>query len=176
MTQADEERAAMDRCYEVDIEDRVEIGTHDERTVQGEVTSMLWRGGIGFRQPDAPEVKWPWTSVHSSTGELQMGAIEMWEQRRRVGARKAGESEEAQPVDVPAKSNETDASSREGRASARNIHVPGGAEDKEGCAPEAQQDVAGPQEGTKRSTRTQLSDTEVEGDGARLYVRMYICT
>ena len=32
MTMADKERTAMDRCYEVDIGDRVEIDTHDEGT------------------------------------------------------------------------------------------------------------------------------------------------
>ena len=32
---ADKERAAMVRCYEVYIGDRVEIDTHDEGTVQG---------------------------------------------------------------------------------------------------------------------------------------------
>ena len=46
MTMADKERAAMDRCYEVGIGDRVEIDTHDEGTVQGEVRNMLWRGDI----------------------------------------------------------------------------------------------------------------------------------
>ena len=35
LTKADKERAAMDRRYEVDIGDRVEIDTHDEGTVQG---------------------------------------------------------------------------------------------------------------------------------------------
>ena len=58
MTRADKERAAIDRCYEVDIGDRVEIDTHDEGIVQGEVMNMLWRGDMGFRQPDAIEVKW----------------------------------------------------------------------------------------------------------------------
>ena len=65
MTKADKERAAMDKCYEVDIWDRVGIDTHDEETVQGEVTNMLWRGEMGFRQPDALEVQWS-----SSTGKL----------------------------------------------------------------------------------------------------------
>ena len=50
MSKADKERAAMDRCYEVDIGDRVEIATHDEGTVQGVVTNMLWKGEMGFRQ------------------------------------------------------------------------------------------------------------------------------
>ena len=62
------ERAAMDRCYEVDIGSRMEIDTHGEGTVQGEVTNMLWRGDIGYRQPDALEVK-----STSGTGELKMG-------------------------------------------------------------------------------------------------------
>ena len=81
MTMAAKERAAMDRCYEVDIGDRVEIDTHDEGTVQGEVMSMLWRGDnvIGFRQPGAIEVKW-----NGDTGALRMGEIEMWEQWRKV--------------------------------------------------------------------------------------------
>ena len=75
MTKADKERAAMDRCYEVDIGDRVEIATrHDEGTVQGEVTNMLWREVVGYTQPDALEIQWT-----SSTGEPQMGEIEMWE-------------------------------------------------------------------------------------------------
>ena len=72
MTQADKDRQAMDRCYEVDIGDRVEIDTHDAGTVKGEVTNMLWRGELGFRQPDALEVRWT-----GSGGELQMGEIEM---------------------------------------------------------------------------------------------------
>ena len=70
MMKTDQERAAMDRCYEVDIRDRVEVDTHDEGTVQGEVTNMLWRGGMGFRQPDALEVRWS-----SSTEEMQMGGL-----------------------------------------------------------------------------------------------------
>ena len=37
MSKADKERAAMDMCYEVDIDDRVEIDTHDEGTVRGEI-------------------------------------------------------------------------------------------------------------------------------------------
>ena len=58
-TKADKERAAMDRCYEVDIGDRVDIDTHDEGTVQGEVTHMLiMEGGGGVRQPGALEVRW----------------------------------------------------------------------------------------------------------------------
>ena len=40
-TQADKERAAMDRYYEADIGDRVETDTHDEGTVRGEVMNML---------------------------------------------------------------------------------------------------------------------------------------
>ena len=67
MTRADQERAAVGRCYEVDIGDRVEIDTHDEGTVQGEVTNMLWRGELGFRQPDALEVQWK-----GSRGELHI--------------------------------------------------------------------------------------------------------
>ena len=70
---ADKERAAIGRCYEVDIYVRVEIDTHGEGAVQGEVTSMLWRGDIGFRQLDAIEVKW-----NGDTGVLQTGEIEMW--------------------------------------------------------------------------------------------------
>ena len=56
----------MDRCYEVDIGDRVEIDTHGEGTVQGEVTSMLWRGELGFRQPDAIEVQWKGSNVKTT--------------------------------------------------------------------------------------------------------------
>ena len=87
MTRADKERAAMDRCCEVDIGDRVEIDTHDEGTVQGGVTNMLWRGDLGFRQPYAIEVQ-----CKCSKGELQMGEIEMWEQWRKVGEWQEGES------------------------------------------------------------------------------------
>ena len=53
LTMADKKRAAMDRCYEMDIGDRVEIDTHNEGTVQGEVANMLWRCALGYRQPDA---------------------------------------------------------------------------------------------------------------------------
>ena len=79
-TRADKEssREAMDRYYEVDIGDRAEIDTHDEGTVQGEVTSMLWREEVGFRQP---ALRWT-----NSTGEQQMGKIEMWEPWRIGGS------------------------------------------------------------------------------------------
>ena len=111
MTKADKEREALDRCYEVDIGDRVEIDTHDEGTVQGEVTNMLWRGELGFRQPHALEVRWT-----GSGGELQMGEIEMWEQWRKVGEGQEGEGREVQHADVSAMANETDAAIRGGSA------------------------------------------------------------
>ena len=110
-SKADKEREAMGRCYEVDIGDRVEIDTHDEGTVQGEVTNMLWRGELGFRKPDALEVQWT-----GSGGELQMGEIEMWEQWRKVGEGQEGRGREVQHADVSAVANETDAATRGGSA------------------------------------------------------------
>ena len=54
MAMADKERAAVGRCYDVDIGpvigDKVEIYTHDEGTVQGEVTDMCCP--IAFRTVD----------------------------------------------------------------------------------------------------------------------------
>ena len=111
MTKADKEREVMDRCYKVDIGDRVEIDTHDEGTVQGEVTNMLWRGELGFRQPDALEVQWT-----GSRGELQMGKIEMWEQWRKVGKGQEGEGREVKHADLSTVANETDAATRGGLA------------------------------------------------------------
>ena len=56
---------------------------------------------------------------HIATGELQMGKIEMWDQRRRVGNGQRGEgeapeSEPKAPTDVPVMNNETEAAHREG--------------------------------------------------------------
>ena len=164
----------MDRCYEVNIGGRVEIDTHYEGTVQGEVTNMLWRGDIGFRQPDAIEVKW-----NSDTGALRMGEIGMWEQWRKVGEGQEGEDKEMQPADVSETSNETDARDREGKAGAPSVL--GGAQGKAGntCGePDAGKEVAETQGSTKRSARTQLNDTRGEGDGVRTmsYARYYVRT
>ena len=142
----------MDRCYEVDIGDRMEMDTHGEGTVHGEVTNMLWRGGIGLRRPGAIEVKW-----NGDTGALRMGAREigMWEQWRKVGEGQESEDKEMQPADVPATGNGTDARDREGRAGAPSAL--GGAQSKAGNTggePEAGQEVAGTQGSTKRSART----------------------
>ena len=111
----DTERAAMDRCYEVDRGQGGNRHTHDEGTVQGEVTNMLynvmWRGVIGFRQLDAMEVKW-----NGNTGALRMGEIEMWEQWRKpeVGEGQEGEGREMQPAaGVSTTRNETDARDRD---------------------------------------------------------------
>ena len=103
----------------------------------------------------------------------------MWELWKRTGARQEGESESAQPepevtADVPVKSNETDASSRGGGLSACSDR--GGGEGKEGRTPDAQQDIAGPQEGKKWDARTSLNHSGVEGDGVRMHVRTYVCT
>ena len=168
MTMADKERAAMDRCYEVDIGDRVEIDTHDEGTVQGEVTNMLWRGDLGFRQPDAIEVQWK-----GSKGELQMGEIEMWEQWRKVGEGQEGEDRGVQPADVSAKTNETDARDRESGADAPSVLE--GAQMREGNT--GGEPEAGTQGSTGGSVRARLSDMGGEGNGvceeARTYVRTY---
>ena len=70
---------------------------------------MLWRGELGFRQPDALEVRWT-----GSGGELQMGEIEMWEQWRKVGEGQGGRGREVQHADVSAVANETDTAIRGG--------------------------------------------------------------
>ena len=60
----------------------MEIDTHDEGTVQGEATNMLWRGDIGYRQPGAMEVKWNSdTGGAADGGDRDVGTVE--EGRRR---------------------------------------------------------------------------------------------
>ena len=132
---------------------------------------MLWRGDIGFRRPDAIEVKW-----NGTTGALLMGEIEMWEQWRKVGEGQEGEGREMQPADVSATSNETDARDREGRAGTPSIL--GGAQGKEGNTdgePETDHEVARTQGSTKRSARTQLNGTGGRATGyAHTHVRTYV--
>ena len=117
---------------------------------------MLWRGEMGFRQPDALEVQW-----YSGTGELQMGMIEMWERWRRVGIMQRGEGEapKSEPkisVVVSATSNETEAIRGEGGSSTRGVRGVG--EGAEGRTPEAQQGIAGPHAGRKRSATAVTRD------------------
>ena len=162
---ADKEGAAMVRCYEVYIGDRVEIDTHDEGTVQGVTTHMLWRGEMGFRQLDTLEVQW-----HSATGELQMGEIEMWERWRRVGNRQRGKGEAPElepkaPADVPTMNNKAEATHREGGA---GVHIVRGDRDgMEGGTAAVLQDSAGLREARKRSARTLVSDDEAAGARGR---------
>ena len=174
MSKADKERAAMDRCYEVDIGDRVEIDTHDEGTVRGVITNMLWRGEMGFRQPDALEVQW-----HSDAGELQMGEIEMWEQWRRVEGGQGGEGEAPEPepkapAGVPATNSEAETARGEGGAGVRSVRGDGeGAEDG---AAAVQPDSEGLGETRKRSTRTSLSNGEAASARGQAYGRTYVRT
>ena len=127
---------------------------------------------IGFRQPDAIEVKW-----NSTTGALQMGEIKMWEQWRKVGEGQEGTGREMQPTDVSTMSNKTDARDREGRAGAPSVlEGAQGRAGNTGREPEAGQDVAGAQGGTKRGTKAQFTDTAAGGadDGVCTYTRTYV--
>ena len=162
----------MDRCYEVDIGDKVEIDTHDEGTVRGVITNMLWRGEMGFRQPDALEVQW-----HSDAGELQMGEIEMWEQWRRVEGEQGGEGEAPEPepkapAGVPATNSEAETARGEGGAGVRSVRGDGeGAGDG---AAAVQPDSEGLRETRKRSARTSLSDGEAASARGQAYGRTYV--
>ena len=135
---------------------------------------MLWRGAMGFRQPDALEVQW-----HSEAGELQMGEIEMWEQWRRVedgqgGEGEAPEPEPKAPAGVPATNSEAETARGEGGAGVRSVRGDGeGAGDGAAAVQPASEGLRGTR---KRSARTSLSDGEAAGARGQAYGRTYVRT
>lgn len=77
------QRAPSGGCYAVDIGDTVVMRDAEEGTLTGEVTSMLWSGTGGWREPDAMEVREPtgmlrevpmgakWRVLHTHTPESE---------------------------------------------------------------------------------------------------------